>query len=124
MFSDAQPALEYVRTAQCPIVVKADGLALGKGVRICKTNAEAEAAVRAMMLEGAFGASGATVVVEECLEGPEVSVLAFTDGHVVRPMVSSMDHKRANDGDEGLNTGGMARSRPTRFIPLRSPSAA
>lgn len=115
VFGDAQPALDYVREAECPIVVKADGLALGKGVRICRTNAEAEDAVRAMMLEGAFGASGATVVVEEYLEGPEVSVLAFTDGHVVRPMVSSMDHKRANDGDEGLNTGGMGTIAPNPF---------
>ena len=115
VFEDAQPALDYVREAECPIVVKADGLALGKGVRICRTNAEAEDAVRAMMLEGAFGESGATVVVEEYLEGPEVSVLAFTDGHVVRPMVSSMDHKRANDGDEGLNTGGMGTIAPNPF---------
>ena len=115
VFGDAQPALDYVREAECPIVVKADGLALGKGVRICRTNAEAEDAVRAMMLEGAFGESGATVVVEEYLEGPEVSVLAFTDGHVVRPMVSSMDHKRANDGDEGLNTGGMGTIAPNPF---------
>ena len=115
VFGDAQPALDYVRETECPIVVKADGLALGKGVRICRTNAEAEDAVRAMMLEGAFGASGATVVVEEYLEGPEVSVLAFTDGHVVRPMVSSMDHKRANDGDEGLNTGGMGTIAPNPF---------
>lgn len=115
VFGDAQPALDYVREAECPIVVKADGLALGKGVRICRTNAEAEDAVRAMMLEGAFGASGATVVVEEYLEGPEVSVLAFTDGHVVRPMISSMDHKRANDGDEGLNTGGMGTIAPNPY---------
>ena len=115
VFEDAQPAFDYVREAECPIVVKADGLALGKGVRICRTNAEAEDAVRAMMPEGALGASGATVVVEEYLEGPEVSVLAFTDGHVVRPMVSSMDHKRANDGDEGLNTGGMGTIAPNPF---------
>ena len=115
VFEDAAEALAFVRAAACPVVVKADGLALGKGVRICATNAEAEDAVRAMMLEGAFGASGAKVVVEEYLEGPEVSVLAFTDGSVVRPMVSSMDHKRACDGEQGLNTGGMGTIAPNPF---------
>lgn len=112
IFSDANAAIEYVRTAKCPVVVKADGLALGKGVLICETNADAEEAVRSMMLDGAFGKSGSTVVVEQFLEGPEVSVLAFTDGNVIKPMVSSMDHKRANDGDEGLNTGGMGTIAP------------
>jgi len=115
VFSDAEAAMAYVRTAKCPVVVKADGLALGKGVLICETNADAEEAVRSMMLDGAFGKSGSTVVVEEFLEGPEVSVLAFTDGNVVKPMVSSMDHKRANDNDEGLNTGGMGTIAPNPY---------
>ena len=115
VFDDAQKALEYVSTVKCPVVVKADGLALGKGVLICQNNAEAEEAVRAMMLDHRFGGSGAKVVVEEFLEGPEVSVLAFTDGNVVRPRVSSMDHKRANDGDEGLNTGGMGTVAPNPY---------
>ena len=115
VFDDAQKALEYVSTVKCPVVVKADGLALGKGVLICQNNAEAEEAVRAMMLDHRFGGSGAKVVVEEFLDGPEVSVLAFTDGNVVRPMVSSMDHKRANDGDEGLNTGGMGTVAPNPY---------
>ena len=115
VFDDVQSALDYVRTAPCPLVVKADGLALGKGVLICKDNAEAVHAVRSMMLEHAFGASGARIVVEEFLEGPEVSVLAFTDGHTVKPMVSSMDHKRANDGDQGLNTGGMGTIAPNPY---------
>ena len=96
-----------MRTAPCPVVVKADGLALGKGVLICETNAQAEAAVIEMMKNGKFGASGSRVVVEEFLEGPEVSVLCFTDGTAIRPMASSMDHKRTLDGDRGLNTGGM-----------------
>ena len=106
-FDELDAALAYVRTAPCPLVVKADGLALGKGVLICQTPAEAEAAVVGMMKDGRFGASGSRVVVEEFLEGPEVSVLCFTDGTAIRPMVSSMDHKRALDGDRGLNTGGM-----------------
>ena len=112
VFEDAEKALEYVKTCPIPVVVKADGLALGKGVVIAFTREEAEAAVKAAMLEGAFGASGSRIVVEEFLEGPEVSVLAFTDGHVVRPMVSSMDHKRVGDGDVGLNTGGMGTIAP------------
>ena len=115
VFDDADAALNYVKTAKCPLVVKADGLALGKGVIICKNNAEAEQAVRSMMLENAFGKSGSTVVVEEFLEGPEVSVLAFTDGETVKPMISSMDHKRANDNDEGLNTGGMGTIAPNPY---------
>ncbi len=115
VFDNCDAALEYVRNAKCPVVVKADGLALGKGVLICETNADAEDAVRSMMLDGAFGKSGSTVVVEEFLEGPEVSVLAFTDGNVVKPMVSSMDHKRANDNDEGLNTGGMGTIAPNPY---------
>ena len=115
VFEESASALEYVRTAKCPVVVKADGLALGKGVLICQTNAEAEHAVRSMMLDQAFGASGSKIVVEEFLQGPEVSVLAFTDGRVVKPMVSSMDHKRALDGDKGLNTGGMGTIAPNPY---------
>ncbi len=114
-FDDAQKALAYVAQARCPIVVKADGLALGKGVLICQTNAEAEAAVDEMMRGGRFGASGSRVVVEEFLTGPEVSVLCFTDGTTIRPMVASMDHKRALDGDEGLNTGGMGVIAPNPY---------
>ena len=115
VFDDAEKALAYVKTAKCPLVVKADGLALGKGVLICMNNEEAEQAVRSMMLESAFGKSGSTVVVEEFLEGPEVSVLAFTDGETVKPMISSMDHKRANDNDKGLNTGGMGTIAPNPY---------
>ena len=114
-FEELDKALAYVKTAKCPVVVKADGLALGKGVLICMTNAEAEAAVTDMMAGGRFGLSGSRVVVEEFLEGPEVSVLAFTDGTTLRPMVSSMDHKRARDGDEGLNTGGMGVIAPNPY---------
>ncbi len=121
VFDDADRALEYVKTCQIPVVVKADGLALGKGVTICMSRAEAEAAVKAAMLEGAFGASGSRIVVEEYLEGPEVSVLAFTDGHVVKPMVSSMDHKRVGDGDVGPNTGGMGTIAPN---PCYTPDVA
>ena len=106
-FDDMKEALAYVEAAAYPLVVKADGLALGKGVLICQNKAEAAQAVTAMMADGKFGASGKQIVVEECLQGPEVSVLCFTDGHTLRPMVSGMDHKRALDGDEGLNTGGM-----------------
>ena len=112
VFEDADAALAYVRSCSLPVVVKADGLALGKGVAICMNREEAEAAVRAAMLEGVFGASGSRIVVEEYLVGPEVSVLAFTDGHVVKPMVSSMDHKRVGDNDTGPNTGGMGTIAP------------
>ena len=112
-FSDAEKALEYVKTAKIPLVVKADGLALGKGVLICKTRQEAEQAVRQVMLDKAFGAAGNTVVIEEFLEGPEVSVLTFTDSHTILPMASAQDHKRARDNDEGLNTGGMGTFSPT-----------
>ena len=112
-FSDAESARAYIRTQdKYPVVVKADGLALGKGVLICKDEAAAMAAVKSMMEDGAFGTSGSRVVVEEFLTGPEVSVLSFTDGQTVVPMVSSMDHKRALDGDEGLNTGGMGTIAP------------
>ncbi|MDD6142441.1 MAG: phosphoribosylamine--glycine ligase [bacterium] len=114
-FDELDKALAYVRTVKCPIVVKADGLALGKGVLICMNNAEAEEAVTDMMQGGKFGASGSRVVVEEFLEGPEVSVLCFTDGTTIRPMISSMDHKRALDNDEGLNTGGMGVIAPNPY---------
>ena len=114
-FDAMEPALDYVKAAKAPMVVKADGLALGKGVIIAQTNEEAAEAVRSMMADKVFGESGSHVVVEEFLEGPEVSVLAFTDGKVVKPMVSSMDHKRAHDGDEGLNTGGMGTIAPNPY---------
>ena len=111
-FEDYDAAVSYLEGADYPIVVKADGLALGKGVLICPDKASAVEAVGSMMKEAKFGASGARVVIEEFLTGPEVSVLAFTDGKVVKPMVSSMDHKRALDHDEGLNTGGMGTIAP------------
>ena len=114
-FDDMDKALAYVQAAPLPIVVKADGLALGKGVLICQTHEEAAKAVRSMMEGRLFGDSGARVVVEEFLEGPEVSVLSFTDGETIVPMVSSMDHKRALDGDQGLNTGGMGTIAPNPF---------
>ena len=121
VFDDAAKALDYVKNCPLPTVVKADGLALGKGVVIAMTREEAEDAVKAAMIDGAFGASGSRIVVEEFLEGPEVSVLAFTDGHVVKPMVSSMDHKRVGDGDTGLNTGGMGTIAPN---PCYTPDVA
>ena len=108
-------ALAYVRTSPMPLVIKADGLALGKGVIIAETVEQAEQAVRDMMEKKVFGASGTRVVFEEFLTGPEVSVLAFTDGTSVCPMVSSMDHKRALDGDRGLNTGGMGTVAPNPY---------
>ena len=114
-FDSCDEALAYLAGAKYPVVVKADGLALGKGVLICEDESAARDAVMDMMLGGKFGASGARVVIEEFLTGPEVSVLAFTDGNVVRPMVSSMDHKRALDGDQGLNTGGMGTIAPNPF---------
>ena len=114
-FDDFEAARAYVRTLPTPIVVKADGLALGKGVVIAETVEEAEEALRDMMIGGRFGKSGARVVIEEFLTGPEVSVLAFTDGKTVKPMVSSMDHKRAQDGDRGLNTGGMGTVAPNPY---------
>ncbi len=115
VFDNAEAALAYVRNTPAPLVVKADGLALGKGVLICKNTREAEEAVRHTMCDHAFGKSGDRVVIEEFLEGPEVSVLAFTDGKAMVPMVSSMDHKRAHDGDTGLNTGGMGTIAPNPF---------
>ena len=111
-FDDLSEALRYLETAPLPAVIKADGLALGKGVVIAETREEAIAAATDMMQNGRFGKSGERVVIEEYLEGPEVSVLAFTDGKTIRPMVSSMDHKRAGDGDTGLNTGGMGTVAP------------
>lgn len=114
-FDDADAALEYLKGAEYPLVVKADGLALGKGVIICGARGEAEAAVRDMMLGGRFGASGARVVIEEYLTGPEVTVLCFSDGVTLKPMISSMDHKRALDGDKGLNTGGMGVIAPNPY---------
>ena len=115
VFTQMDQALAYLQTASFPIVVKADGLALGKGVIIAQTLEEAEQAVVDMMQNAKFGKSGATVVIEEYLEGPEVSVLSFTDGECVKPMVSSMDHKRAGDNDTGLNTGGMGAIAPNPY---------
>ena len=106
-FTDLDAALAYVREQGAPIVVKADGLALGKGVTVAATVAEAEQALREMMADHKFGASGSTVVIEECMAGPEVTVLAFCDGEHLVPMLSSQDHKRAYDGNQGPNTGGM-----------------
>lgn len=114
-FDDLEEALRYLETAPLPTVVKADGLALGKGVIIAQTREEAEAAVTDMMQGRKFGKSGERIVIEEFLEGPEVSVLAFTDGKAMVPMVSSMDHKRAGDGDTGLNTGGMGTVAPNPY---------
>ena len=115
VFEDMDKALQYLETAPIPTVIKADGLALGKGVIIAQTRQEAMTAVRDMMEGGIFGASGSRVVIEEFLTGPEVSVLAFTDGKVVRPMISSMDHKRIGDHDTGLNTGGMGTIAPNPY---------
>jgi len=115
IFTDLSAALSYLDTAPIPTVIKADGLALGKGVIIAQTREEAKEAVTDMMAGGKFGKSGSTVVIEEFLTGPEVSVLAFTDGKCVKPMVSSMDHKRAGDGDTGLNTGGMGTIAPNPY---------
>ena len=115
VFSDADKALEYIKTAPIPTVIKADGLALGKGVIIAQTREEAEDAVISIMKDKKFGKSGNSIVIEEFLEGPEVSVLSFTDGKTVVPMVSSMDHKRAGDNDTGLNTGGMGTVAPNPY---------
>ena len=113
--TDMEQALAYVRAEGAPIVVKADGLALGKGVTVAMTREEAEEAVRACMEDKIFGESGSHIVIEEFLTGPEVSVLSFTDGNVVIPMVSSMDHKRIGDGDTGPNTGGMGTIAPNPY---------
>ena len=115
IFTEIDAALAYVKTCPIPTVVKADGLALGKGVIIATTREEAVEAVTDMMANAKFGASGSIVVIEEFLTGPEVSVLAFTDGKTVKPMVSSMDHKRAGDNDTGLNTGGMGTIAPNPY---------
>ena len=114
-FDDLSSALTYLNEIEYPTVIKADGLALGKGVIIASNHEEAAAALTDMMKNGTFGLSGERVVIEEYLEGPEVSVLAFTDGSTVVPMVSSMDHKRAGDGDTGLNTGGMGTVAPNPY---------
>lgn len=114
-FSDPESACAYLETVGLPIVVKADGLALGKGVVIAETREEAKAAVHSLMEDKVFGASGDRVVIEEFLTGPEVSILCFTDGVTVKPMVSSMDHKRAGDGDTGPNTGGMGTVAPNPY---------
>ena len=115
-FSDYDKALAYVQTCKIPVVLKADGLALGKGVLICKTREEAIDGVKEMMLDKKFGTAGNKIVVEEFLEGPEVSCLAFTDGKTMKPMITSCDHKRAKDNDEGLNTGGMGTFSPAPFF--------
>ncbi len=116
VFSEPEKAVEYIeKRGHFPVVVKADGLALGKGVIIAKTLTEAKAAVKEIMEDKKFGDSGNNVVVEEFLTGPEVSVLAFTDGIALKPMVSSKDHKRAYDNDEGLNTGGMGTISPNPY---------
>ncbi len=114
-FNNMEDALKYLETSKIPVVIKADGLALGKGVIIATTIEEAKDAVKSMMEDKIFGASGNNVVIEEYLEGPEVSVLAFTDGKTVVPMISSMDHKRIGDNDTGLNTGGMGTIAPNPF---------
>ncbi len=115
VFDTLEAALAYLESAPIPTVIKADGLALGKGVVIAQTRQEAKEAVRSMMQDKVFGASGDRVVIEEFLTGPEVSVLAFTDGNALVPMVSSMDHKRAGDNDTGLNTGGMGTVAPNPY---------
>ncbi len=115
VFDNAKDALRYLEDAPIPTVIKADGLALGKGVIIAMTRDEAKDAVRSMMEDKIFGESGNNIVIEEFLTGPEVSVLSFTDGNTVIPMVSSQDHKRAHDGDEGLNTGGMGTVAPNPY---------
>ena len=114
-FDDAEAALAYLETAKMPIVLKADGLALGKGVLICNTLEEAKAGVKEIMLDKKFGASGNTMVVEEFMTGREVSVLSFVDGKTIKTMTSAQDHKRAKDGDQGLNTGGMGTFSPSPF---------
>ena len=119
-FSSYEEAAAYVKTCDLPVVLKADGLALGKGVLICKTREEAIEGVKEMMLDKKFGSAGNKVVVEEFLVGPEVSCLAFTDGKCIKPMITSCDHKRAKDNDEGLNTGGMGTFSPAPFFGEKS----
>ena len=121
-FTDEEKAVEYIKQKNSfPAVIKADGLALGKGVIIAQNFEEAKAAIHSMLVDGKFGKSGSEIVIEEFMEGAEVTVLAFTDGKTVKPMISSMDHKRAYDNDEGLNTGGMGTIAPN---PLYTPSIA
>ena len=115
VFTDMDAAITYLETAPIPTVIKADGLALGKGVIIAETREDAKGAVKSMMSDKVFGKSGDQIVIEEFLTGPEVSVLAFTDGKTVKPMISSMDHKRAGDNDTGLNTGGMGTVAPNPY---------
>ena len=115
VFSDASAAMEFVKTCEIPTVIKADGLALGKGVIIATSREEAVDAIKSIMEDKIFGESGSNIVIEEFLTGPEVSVLAFTDGKTLKPMVSSMDHKRAGDNDTGLNTGGMGTVAPNPY---------
>ena len=114
-FDDPEKALAYLETAEMPIVLKADGLALGKGVLICNTLEEAKAGVKEIMLDKHFGSAGNRMVIEEFMTGREVSVLSFVDGKTIKPMTSAQDHKRAKDGDEGLNTGGMGNFSPSPF---------
>lgn len=114
-FTDAKSAEEYLQTSKYPIVLKADGLALGKGVLICNTFEEAKEGIRSLMLDKQFGTAGDTIVIEEFMTGREVSVLAYCDGTHIAPMTSAQDHKRAKDGDQGLNTGGMGTFSPSPF---------
>lgn len=114
-FTDAASALAYLETAKLPIVLKADGLALGKGVLICNTLEEAKAGVKTLMLDKQFGTAGDKIVIEEFMTGREVSVLCFSDGETIKPMTSAQDHKRAKDGDKGLNTGGMGTFSPSPY---------
>ena len=114
-FDDPEEALKYLETANMPIVLKADGLALGKGVLICNTLEEAKAGVKEIMQDKHFGSAGNRMVIEEFMTGPEVSVLSFVDGKTIKIMTSAQDHKRAKDGDQGLNTGGMGTFSPTPF---------
>ncbi len=115
VFDSAEAAMEYIKTAQLPIVLKADGLALGKGVLICMTREEAEDGIRELMVDKKFGTAGDKIVIEEYMTGREVSVLCFSDGKTILPMTSAQDHKRAGDGDSGLNTGGMGTFSPSPF---------
>jgi len=114
-FDTPEEALSYLKTAKLPIVLKADGLALGKGVLICNTLEEAEAGIKTIMLDKQFGSAGNRIVIEEFMTGREVSVLSFVDGRTIKPMTSAQDHKRALDGDQGLNTGGMGTFSPSPF---------
>lgn len=113
-FTDPEEAVKYLETAKMPIVLKADGLALGKGVLICKDLEEAKAGVKTLMLDKQFGDAGDEIVIEEFMTGREVSVLAFCDGKTIKCMTSAQDHKRAKDGDQGLNTGGMGTFSPSQ----------